>query len=80
VQNAKKNRSFAEGPGYQFDKKDRSTSNETFTGRGNGPLHVTVDDIEEAASEALNESSVHHASMLEKEDFRAEVQEENANK
>lgn len=43
----------------KYPKKDRGTSKETNNHSQSGLLHVTIDDIEEAASVALNESTMH---------------------
>jgi hypothetical protein len=42
-------------------KKDRSGSIEPHANTLTGPLHVTIDDIEEAASEALNDSTLNRS-------------------
>ena len=56
--NPNKNRSFVDRPFDNFEKQERSTSNEVFSRAYKGPLHVTVDDIEEAASAVLSPPDV----------------------
>lgn len=55
-----------------MSKKERSISKQSYNLSGNGPLHVTVDDIEEAASVALNDSTLNQSSMLEKQENNAD--------
>jgi septum formation topological specificity factor MinE len=44
-------------------------------------LHVTIDDIEEAASVGLNESTANHSDIPEKEESKVIVEDErNKNK
>lgn len=54
----------------KHSKRDRIRSIEVEENQSQGPLHVTIDDIEEAASEAINQSAMNQSQYPEKDGLK----------